>query len=297
MYLKRMEIGKQEAGDTHLQSFEPPTEFNMNKFNNGRKFFKEHLFSCCIAMLFSLIIGMSIPDFLEALLFTRESDTPKKALKRYLRTFKHVASWHYDNVWEKNSLAQNSILTVNKIHNKVREDIKSLTLKKPLSQYDMGVVQSGFMGAVIMYSDKAGIKCSESDLDDYVYFWYGIGHLLGIDFKYNICSNGLSQAFNICKEIEHEIINVFLANPKPEYFYLANTTVAAFQGGSKTLTLFTLPVISAMFMTLKWTDLSFSDKVRYSIWKFIFFAVKHCSFLRRYINNRIEKTFNLHFKD
>jgi hypothetical protein len=56
-----------------------------------------------------------------------------------------------------------------------------------VSQYDMSLVQSGFMGLIVMYPEKLGIRCTPSDLSDYCYFWYGLGHLLGINHENNMC--------------------------------------------------------------------------------------------------------------
>ena len=55
------------------------------------------------------------------LVYTEQSDTPEKALKRYLATFEHVHSWFTGNVWdaEGKSSAYVSVKRVRGMHNKV----------------------------------------------------------------------------------------------------------------------------------------------------------------------------------
>ena len=70
--------------------------------------------------------------------------------------------------------------------------------KVNFSQYDMALVQSGFFGGIILHPDAFGVHCTDADLDDYVHFWRGIGYLLGIDDRFNLCSGGL-ESTNIFK--------------------------------------------------------------------------------------------------
>ncbi|CAG5135842.1 unnamed protein product [Candidula unifasciata] len=299
--IKDLECGRLLDGDCAAE-LSPPDEFDMARFHRGRMFFRDHLFSCSIAMYFSLVIGMSVPEFLEALVFTQQSDTPVKAFRRYIKTFHHVALWHYGNIWEKDSKAQKSICDVRQIHKVIREQMQKRfegrEVRKFISQYDMGVVLSGFMGAVIMYPEDAGIRCSLDELDDYVYFWYGVGHLLGIEKKYNICAHGLTQALTFCKSIEQDIVKKNITNPPPEFQHVTENVIKAFQGGRGPMSLLTFPVISALSYEYIVGDsgkLSFPDTVRYLIWKLIFFTVKHVSWFRIYLNQRIERACRLTF--
>ncbi|BFZ07190.1 hypothetical protein BsWGS_10229 [Bradybaena similaris] len=301
LQIKDLECGKLVDGDS-AAALSPPDDFDMDKFHRGRRFFRDNLFSCSVAMYFSLIIGMSVPEFLEALVFTEQSDTPAKAFQRFAKTFHHVALWHYGNVWEKDSNAQKSICQVRQMHKMVREQMKKRYegrgTHKFISQYDMGVVQSGFMGAVIMYPEDGGIRCTLDDLDDYVYFWYGVGHLLGIEKKYNICAHGLTQALTFCRSIEQDIVKKYIANPPPEFHHLTENVIQAFQGGSWPVTILTFPVVSALsyeYIMGESGKLSLADTVRYLIWKLIFFGIKHISSFRMFMNQRIERKSRLIF--
>ena len=81
----------------------------------------------------------------------------------------------------------------------------------------MGLVQSGFFGAVLMYPREFGIKCSEDELDDYVYVWRVIGYCLGIEDEFNICSGSLAQTRALVKQIERECLIPALQSP-PKHF-------------------------------------------------------------------------------
>uniref|UniRef100_A0A2C9LBT7 ER-bound oxygenase mpaB/mpaB'/Rubber oxygenase catalytic domain-containing protein n=1 Tax=Biomphalaria glabrata TaxID=6526 RepID=A0A2C9LBT7_BIOGL len=276
----------------------PPDEFDFEKFNRGRQFFVQNVFSCTVAMYFSLIAGLSIPNLLNALVFTDESSTPQKSFHRYLKTFHHVASWHYNDVWDLNSAAYKSIQYVRKKHMDVRNQMH---LQSPnnkirfLSQYDMGIVQSGFVGLIILYAENFGIKCKESDLDDYVYFWYGIGHLLGIQKKYNICAHGFHQAKRFCRDVEFDVKHRYLHDPPIEFFTLMHALIRAFNP-IEWVYIFTFPVVLKLFHCLdnyKWLHISFFDYLRFYMLKLFFFIMRHSDKFKRLLNHKFEQDFHL----
>ena len=89
----------------------------------------------------------------------------------------------------------------------------------------MGLVQSGFFGAVLMYPKAFGIYCTDAELDDYVYVWRVIGHGLGIDDKYNICSGSLEQTKALVKEIEQECLIPALQHPPKDFDRIADAYI------------------------------------------------------------------------
>lgn len=77
----------------------------------------------------------------------------------------------------------------------------------------MSLVQTGFIGGVVMYPKQFGIRSNGDDLEDYVYFWRWIGYLLGIDDDNNICRNSLEEARAIWHEVEDVILYPALQSP------------------------------------------------------------------------------------
>ncbi|KAK3603087.1 hypothetical protein CHS0354_015783 [Potamilus streckersoni] len=221
MELERFKKGASDKGEISNIDivYEPPDNFDKNKFDRGRQFFINNIWSCTLAMIFSLIVGLSVINLLDVLVFTQQSDTPKKAFARYLQTYIHILRWHYGNVFKPDSVAQKSIKSVRQIHNRVQENIMSARHdnKIYISQYDMAVVQSGFFGAIIMYPSKFGIHCKMADLDDYVYFWRWIGYCLGVRDENNICLDGYKLAYKLCKDIEKELLVPALKDPPKDF--------------------------------------------------------------------------------
>ena len=91
-----------------------------------------------------------------------------------------------------------------------------------VSQYDMGLVQSGFFGAALMYPQDFGIYCTDAELDDYIYVWRVIGFCLGIEDRYNICRGTLPETKALVKEIEQQCLIPALENPPKDFDRMAD---------------------------------------------------------------------------
>ena len=249
-----------------------PKELDMAKFERGKQFFIRNVCGCIKGMFLSLIVGLSLDRFLNDLVKTGETSDPVKSFRRYLRTTVHVLKWHYGNIWDKNSEARQSILSVRRIHYKAREYLNKVDeqLKKEhtddgkdfgyeqkqgpssnqlhISQYDMALTQAGFIGMIILHPRRCGIRCTESELDDFVYVWRWIGYLLGIQDDYNVCVGGYRQAYTICKAIEMEIILPSLANPPKDYEPMANAFLYGVELATKRRIVYKLkPIVALAF--------------------------------------------------
>lgn len=58
-----------------------------------------------------------------------------------------------------------------------------------INQRDMALTQFGFIGFIILKPHKLGIQISNKDMEAIVHFWRVIGYLIGIDDKYNVCTD------------------------------------------------------------------------------------------------------------
>ena len=158
-----------------------------------KKWFDEHLFSLVLAWHCSLVLGFNLPGLLAPLVYTKESNTPKKAFSRYLATFAHLASWHIGgDIFEPSSSSYASVATVRTFHATVRKNMnrdEPVGPKDPfwISAYNMGCVQSGFCGAVTLVPRQFGITPtnggSAEELGRYVNFWRCVAKQLGLDDK------------------------------------------------------------------------------------------------------------------
>ena len=61
--------------------------------------------------------------------------------------------------------------------------------------------QFAFIGFVILMPEKFGIRWSPYDLECVIHFWRLIGHLLGIQDQYNLCSRPATQVKEMCAVI------------------------------------------------------------------------------------------------
>lgn len=288
-----------QLGEQRGDSGQPvvvPEGFDMAKFNRGKKFFQDNIFSCTLAMLSSLVCGFSVNNLLQALVFTHESDEPRKSLLRYVKTFHHLATWHFGNIWHPGTKAYKSITTVRQMHNSVRKDLmKAREMKGTMmiSQYDMSLVQCGFIGALVLYPSYFGIHCSEKELDDYIYFWYGVGYALGITDENNICKGGYNQAKKICKEIEEDILIPAMDNPPRQFWPIAQAFVDGMNLGV-CFRLFSLEAFLAFsrdIMLSPRLSLSFGDYLRNLFLQLLVLSVKYVPGCRNIFNWFICKVF------
>lgn len=294
------DIPADDQGDIDLEELLELIDFD--KFNRGRDFFKRNLCQCMLAMLFSLVSGLSVNNLLDVLVETGKSSTPKDSLIRYLHTFKHVLKWHYGNVLDRSSDAAKSLQHVRQMHNSARqlmartvaENGKVNKKKLHVSQYDMSLVQCGFIGAIIMYPQELGIKCTKEELEDYVYLWRWIGYLLGIDDDRNLCTEGYVKAYKLCKAIERDILFPALDDP-PEQFYPMAHAVTDGINMPTFIKLYSPVSILASIPGYTWRKkISFKDRFRVYFNKLLFLTFYHIPWLGRFFNQRIEQVMGCH---
>ena len=293
MKLDDIKKGASEPGDCGNSMDQPPGWMDLQKFFRGQKFVQKHIFPVFLALHCSLTIGFSIINLLIPLIYTKQSDTPEKALKRYLATFEHVHSWFTDtNIWDTKSKAHQSIKRVRGMHNYVARSMNTEWPEKNyVTQYDMALVQSGFMAAVLMYPEGFGIKCTRAELEDFIYYWRSLGYLLGISDKYNICNGNYEETYKLCKQIEKEIVLPSVQQP-PECFQMM---ADAYSEGLNiplntrtNTTLSTLAFISDR-MGLDIPEMGWLDWIRFLRLKVLIWLVWWCPGFESFMNKSFTK--------
>ena len=290
--LEHLQTGAVEDGDFGNPMDQKPNWLDMEKFQRGQKFFQKHAASIIMSMHFSLVAGFSINNLLVPLVFTNKSDTPKKSLHRYVQTTYHILLWLMDaDIWEgQYSKAFRSISVVKKMHRKVAEAMNKKSDETFVSQYDMGVVQCGFMGAIVMYPEYFGVRCSKEDLQDYIYTWRGIGYLLGVDDMYNICQGNYKQTYNIAKEIEHKLLIPALKDPPEEFDNMSQ----AYMDGINSISRFKMTTRASMLALFfdgagePVPSLSLCDNLRFYGFKFCMLMICWVPGVRQFMNRKIE---------
>ena len=160
------------------------------------------------------------------------------------------------------------------------------------SQYDMALVQSGFFAAVLMYPRGFGICCTEQELGDYVYFWRGIGYLLGIDDRFNLCDGTYREVYSLCKEIERDLLLPALSDPPDDFHRMLEAYIEGSNLPSKRrlITKEALFAFIADGMGLVRQTLSVSDYLRYLSLKTLVFFIRWCPYFERILNRLICQT-------
>ncbi|XP_066272153.1 uncharacterized protein [Branchiostoma lanceolatum] len=144
-----------------------------------------------------------------------------------------------------------------------------------ISQYDMALTQAGFI-VFVLYPEKFGICCTIAELEDYIFFWRGIGYLLGIEDRYNMCSGNYAETCRIISQIENEVVKPAFLNP-PEGFDVATTS---FVEGMKRylkdrqMTKGTMFSFAHDLLDLPGPKVSMGDWVRFIIMKWVVWLVE-----------------------
>lgn len=204
-------LGNQFANSKNFFECAPPEWFEAEKFERGRRFFRDFFNSILFSYFCALLVGFIVTDLSDALVFTGRSLGPDNSRRRYLETLAHLITWHEENsdIFDRNSDACKSVLFVQHLHDGVRGKIAAKANKGMdnfVSQYHTALVQSGFIGPIIMYPTDLGISASTETLEDYIHFWRVIGYTLGLRDQFNMCGGAYSDVKRICKEVEQQLI-------------------------------------------------------------------------------------------
>lgn len=169
-----------------------------------------------VGKLCGLLAIISIPSILKILVGTKQSSTPSTAYRRYMATIFHTDTW-YNNPLEPGSKSWRSLATVRKRHVRVS---KRFLMEKtgPISQRDVAITQFGFIGYIILKPKLLGIKRTDPDEAALIHFWRVLGYMLGMEDRFNVCTNSVEQT-----KARLEIILVKHLRPSletaPQLFY------------------------------------------------------------------------------
>lgn len=289
--------GSHRLGNTFLDDGdrpETPPWFDQRKFEEGREFFRRHVLSVAFSYFCSLYVGFTVDSLAKAVSFTGESDTAERSRRRYLNTMGHLFSWHTSDIISDNtSIGYRSIRFVRNMHDRVRrrmatEDTESL--HRYVTQYDIAMVQTGFVGFVIMHPRRLGIWCrkDESDLDSYVYFWRVVGYILGLDDDVNACAAGLRASRRIANQIEQEIIVPGLGDPSARFIQLSEALIGGFRQfwpwlNSRVIRGYVCPIMGMPAPA----DMTWKDYVIVKLMKVHFFLMYLVPWYAAYWNGRV----------
>ncbi|OXU29678.1 hypothetical protein TSAR_007864 [Trichomalopsis sarcophagae] len=182
---------------------ELPDYYDPDKFRLGQRAFFNNVFTMMIAKLSGLLTLLAVPSILEILMFTKQSGTPCTAFRRYVSTILHTFVW-YEKTPGKQLEFLKSLKNVRKKHCIVSRRSSEAGLGR-ISQLDMALTQFGFIGFTLISGDTLGVHMSDEELHGLVHFWRVIGHMLGMDERYNLCNGTVSECRALCRRLLDDV--------------------------------------------------------------------------------------------
>jgi hypothetical protein len=202
--------GLATASSSH--NLELPAWFDWDKFRRGQQYFHKNYFALFVAKLCGLLTILTIPSIVRVLMMTRQSSEPVTAFRRYVVTLTHMLEWYDGDLLEPTSGAHKSLMEVRKRHCTAARKARKAGFG-PISQLDMVLTQFAFMGFGLLVPEKLGLSGSPEEQEGFIHFWRTVGHLLGIEDRFNICKGNLPETKQLCQTILEEIFVPALKKP------------------------------------------------------------------------------------
>lgn len=132
-----------------------------------------------------------------------------------------------------------------------------------------------------------GFSQSEEDLDAILHYWRGIGHLLGIEDRYNLCNGSVEEIKSICRMIlEEKLKKSITDSPQRESIEMSKGIVKAVRVFVRVLTYDGLIKYLFEVMDIQ-TDnrLNLFSTVSYHLIKICFNYLLHITIFAMFFNN------------
>lgn len=168
-----------------------------------------------LGKIMGLIAVIAIPTILNVLRETKNSGTPKTAYKRYIATVFHTFNWYEDELKPENK-SWKSLVAVRKRH-VVSSKFSIKHGAGCISQKDMAITQFGFLGFIITRPTLLGIQKTPEDLEAFVHFWRIIGYMIGIQDRFNLCTDSYETTVIRCEMMSSQIFRPSLEKA-PKFF-------------------------------------------------------------------------------
>ncbi|KAG6461450.1 hypothetical protein O3G_MSEX012629 [Manduca sexta] len=195
---------------------ELPEWYDEKKFNRARKFYDENSFTLTSSMLMGLVAVFAIPSILRVLVGTRRSNSVFTAYRRYLSTLLHTVTW-FEHELKPGTTSWKSLYTVRSRHARATLASKAKGIGI-VSQRDVALTQFGFVGFSMLRPDLFAVRqLEEGDWDAYNHFWRVIGHMIGLQDRYNICRSTIEETREVLELLLERVFTPCLENV-PEYF-------------------------------------------------------------------------------
>ncbi|XP_018563853.1 uncharacterized protein LOC108905467 isoform X2 [Anoplophora glabripennis] len=213
-----------ETSDAFNNNLKLPPYYDEQLFKKGQEFFYRNIFGLFLSKFLGLIALLTLPSSVNILVMTNMSSTEMSAYKRYMATIFHMCLW-YDEKFRPGSRSWDSIGTVRGLHNSASKR-SCACLKYRITQKDMALTQFGFMGFGLVRSRMMGVHCaSEEELKGFIHLWRTVGHVLGIEERFNICRESVAETKEICNLLIEKVFRPRLKSPSKHFKKMSSALI------------------------------------------------------------------------
>ncbi|XP_055539957.1 uncharacterized protein LOC129726839 isoform X2 [Wyeomyia smithii] len=201
-----------------------PPWYDEAKFKRGQKFFKDNIAAGFLSSLCGLLVVFAIPSILEVLMFTRRSSTTVTAYKRYVLTILHTLNL-YNAELKPGTDCWKTLAYVRRMHAVSSKQANASNSRMMVSQKDMAITQFGFFGYVVTNHAKLGIQYDEEGMEGIVHFWRTIGYMLGIQDRFNICTDSVETTKRRMELLNEHVIRPALMAPSDDFIHMSKAMI------------------------------------------------------------------------
>ncbi|XP_062551755.1 uncharacterized protein LOC134217018 [Armigeres subalbatus] len=171
-----------------------PAWFDERKFKRAQRYFQRNFAAIYYGTICGLLAVMSVPSILNALVFaTGGKPSFRVAARRYLGALRHTINWYCEDPKLLESSSWQSLKHVRQVHSSIQRRAKTSNYGVIISQRDMAITQFAFFGFVILNPNKLGAQNDPRDLDAMCHFWRVFGYLLGMEDRFNLCTDSFQE--------------------------------------------------------------------------------------------------------
>ncbi|CAG0883710.1 unnamed protein product [Darwinula stevensoni] len=136
---------------------EKPDWYDHDQFLQGQDFYRRFSVGILFSKFMSLVLGLFFPRLLRPLMFTRRSERPLDALRRYTATGMHVFLWYTRDPWDPDSKSRKSLQEVTTMHRHIAR-MGETTQGRQKIQEAMANMDTDYLGAV-----EEALHCFQED--------------------------------------------------------------------------------------------------------------------------------------
>lgn len=90
----------------------------------------------------------------------------------------------------------------------------------------MAITQFGFIGYILLKHDKVGMSRNHEDIEAFVHFWRVIGYMLGIEDRFNVCTDSYETTVKRLDVILNDCLRPALDNTNEKFHEMTDALIS-----------------------------------------------------------------------